>query len=88
MLISFGGITKITGYGALAFAPREIGEKRVKGRRVHSAPEQIIGGREDDGHEGADTQHTADDTRNAGPPRREVAAAESRYSGAFLEDTA
>ena len=48
MLISFGGITKITGYGALAFAPREIGEKRVQGRRVHSAPEQIIGGREDD----------------------------------------
>ncbi len=46
MLISFGGVTKITGYGALAFAPREIGGQRVKGRRVHSAPEQIIGGRE------------------------------------------
>lgn len=46
VLISFGGITKITGYGALAFAPREIGGQRVKGRRVHSAPEQIIGGRE------------------------------------------
>lgn len=46
MLISFQGVTKITGYGALAFAPREIGGQRVKGRRVHSAPEQIIGGRE------------------------------------------
>lgn len=45
-LISFQGITKVTGYGALAFAPREIGGQRVKGRRVHSAPEQIIGGRE------------------------------------------
>ncbi len=46
MLISFSGVTKITGYGALAFAPRDIGGQRVKGRRVHSAPEQIIGGRE------------------------------------------
>ena len=46
MLVSFNGVTKITGYGALAFAPREIGGQRVKGRRVHSAPEQIIGGRE------------------------------------------
>lgn len=45
-LISFQGVTKVTGYGALAFAPREIGGQRVKGRRVHSAPEQIIGGRE------------------------------------------
>lgn len=46
ILISFNGVTKITGYGALAFAPREIGGQRVKGRRVHSAPEQIIGGRD------------------------------------------
>lgn len=46
LLISFAGVTKVTGYGALAFAPREIGGQRVKGRRVHSSPEQIIGGRD------------------------------------------
>ncbi|MEW5740413.1 MAG: protein kinase [Myxococcota bacterium] len=46
ILISFNGVTKVTGYGALAFAPRELGGQRVKGRRVHSAPEQVIGGRE------------------------------------------
>jgi len=46
ILLSFAGVTKVTGYGALAFAPREIGGQRVKGRRVHSSPEQIIGGRE------------------------------------------
>ncbi|GMU62643.1 MAG: hypothetical protein AMXMBFR34_44060 [Myxococcaceae bacterium] len=46
ILISFNGVTKVTGYGALAFAPRELGGQRVKGRRVHSAPEQVIGGRD------------------------------------------
>lgn len=46
ILISFAGVTKVTGYGALAFAPKEIGGQRVKGRRVHSSPEQIIGGRD------------------------------------------
>ncbi len=46
ILLSFSGAVKVTGYGALAFAPREIGGQRVKGRRVHTAPEQIIGGRE------------------------------------------
>jgi len=46
LLISFSGVTKVTGYGALAFAPRELGGQRVKGRRVHSAPEQVIGGRD------------------------------------------
>lgn len=46
LLISFSGSTKVTGYGALAFAPRELGGQRVKGRRVHSAPEQVIGGRD------------------------------------------
>jgi serine/threonine-protein kinase len=46
ILVSFGGITKVTGYGGLAFAPSDPGDQTVKGRRVHSAPEQIIGGRE------------------------------------------
>ncbi len=46
LLVSFNGVVKVTGYGALAFAPREMGGQRVKGRRVHTAPEQIIGGRE------------------------------------------
>lgn len=46
VLLSFAGATKVTGYGALAFAPKEIGGQRVKGRRVHSSPEQIIGGRD------------------------------------------
>ncbi len=45
ILISFAGVTKVTGYGALAFAPKEIGGQRVRGRRVHSSPEQIISGR-------------------------------------------
>ncbi len=46
LMISFGGVTKVTGYGALAFAPREMGGQKVGGRRAYSAPEQIIGGRE------------------------------------------
>lgn len=46
MLLSFDGHVMVTGYGALAFAPREHGGQRVKGRRVHTAPEQIIGGRD------------------------------------------
>jgi serine/threonine-protein kinase len=45
VLVSFSGVTKVTGYGALAFAPREVGGQRVKGRRIHTAPEQIVGGR-------------------------------------------
>jgi hypothetical protein len=45
VLISFTGVTKVTGYGALVFAPREAGGRRVKGRRIHCAPEQLIGGR-------------------------------------------
>lgn len=46
LLISFNGTTKVTGYGALAFAPRDMGGHKVGGRRAYSAPEQIIGGRE------------------------------------------
>ncbi|MCA2979453.1 MAG: protein kinase [Myxococcaceae bacterium] len=45
VLLSFSGVTKVTGYGALAFAPRPVDGQRVKGRQVHSSPEQIIGGR-------------------------------------------
>jgi serine/threonine-protein kinase len=45
LLVGYNGTTKVTGYGALAFAPREVGGQRVQGRQVHSAPEQIIGGR-------------------------------------------
>lgn len=45
LLVSYSGVTKVTGYGALSVAPREIGGRRVIGRRKHSAPEQILGGR-------------------------------------------
>ncbi|WAM23438.1 protein kinase domain-containing protein [Myxococcus sp. NMCA1] len=46
LMISFGGLTKVTGYGALGVAPRERGGKRVKNRRLYSAPEQLLGGRD------------------------------------------
>ncbi|MGC4121726.1 MAG: protein kinase [Myxococcales bacterium] len=46
MLTSYNGRTKVSGYGALNVAPKEMGGKRVMGRRLHCAPEQIIGGRE------------------------------------------
>ncbi|OFX23696.1 MAG: hypothetical protein A2V77_22515 [Anaeromyxobacter sp. RBG_16_69_14] len=45
LLVSYAGVTKVSGYGALTVAPKETGGKRVKGRRRHSAPEQILGGR-------------------------------------------
>ncbi|GHG84436.1 PEGA domain-containing protein [Comamonas sp. JC664] len=46
LMLSFTGLTKVTGYGALGVAPRERGGKRVKNRRMYSAPEQLLGGRE------------------------------------------
>lgn len=46
LLVSFAGACKVSGYGALGFAPRELGGKRVVGRRQHCAPEQVLGGRE------------------------------------------
>jgi len=46
VMVSFNGTCKVSGYGALGVAPKESGGKRVKGRRVHCAPEQILGGRE------------------------------------------
>ncbi|GEN09097.1 serine/threonine protein kinase [Myxococcus fulvus] len=46
LMVSFSGLTKVTGYGALSVAPRERDGKRVKNRRAYSAPEQLLGGRE------------------------------------------
>lgn len=46
ILVSFKGYAKVSGYGALTVAPRELGGNRVMGRRAHCAPEQILGGRE------------------------------------------
>lgn len=46
ILVSFSGIAKVSGYGALCVAPKELYGKRVKGRRAHCAPEQVLGGRE------------------------------------------
>jgi serine/threonine protein kinase len=46
VMVSFNGLCTVTGYGALSVAPRETGGKRALGRRSHSAPEQIVGGRE------------------------------------------
>lgn len=46
LMVSFGGMTKVTGYGALGVAPRESHGRRVPNRRRYSAPEQLLGGRE------------------------------------------
>src|SRR5215472_127481 len=46
LLISFSGVCKVAGYGALGVAPREPGGRRMPGRRWHCAPEQVVGGRE------------------------------------------
>jgi serine/threonine-protein kinase len=45
LLVGFNGVTKVTGYGALAFAPREMAGRRAQVRQVYLAPEQIISGR-------------------------------------------
>jgi serine/threonine-protein kinase len=45
LLVTYGGVTKVSGYGGLAAAPREVGGRRVPGRRHHCAPEQVLGGR-------------------------------------------
>ena len=45
LLVSYSGVTKVSGYGALTVAPKELGGRRVIGRRRHCAPEQILGGR-------------------------------------------
>lgn len=46
LMLTFTGSIKVTGYGALCFAPKEAAEARALGRRQHIAPEQVIGGRE------------------------------------------
>lgn len=46
LIISYQGMCKVTGYGALGVAPRERGGRRVRNRRKYSAPEQLLGGRE------------------------------------------
>jgi serine/threonine-protein kinase len=46
LMVSFSGVCKVTGYGALSVAPKEQGGKRVHGRRAYCAPEQILGGRD------------------------------------------
>jgi serine/threonine-protein kinase len=46
VLVSFSGLCKMSGYGALSVAPKEMNGQRIKGRRAHIAPEQVTGGRE------------------------------------------
>ncbi|WP_224242859.1 protein kinase domain-containing protein [Hyalangium gracile] len=46
LIISYTGVCKVTGYGALGVAPRERGGRRVRNRRKYSAPEQLLGGRD------------------------------------------
>ncbi|ATB39795.1 hypothetical protein CYFUS_005243 [Cystobacter fuscus] len=46
LMISAKGQVKVTGYGALGVAPREKDGRRVRNRRLYSAPEQLLGGRE------------------------------------------
>ncbi len=45
VMLTFNGTVKVTGYGALAVAPKELYGKRTPGRRLHSAPEQVLAGR-------------------------------------------
>jgi len=45
LLVSFEGVCKVTGYGAVLTAPKELGGQRIPGRRLHAAPEQVVGGR-------------------------------------------
>jgi len=42
LMVTFSGATRVGGYGALVLAPREQEGRR----RVHAAPEQVLGGRE------------------------------------------
>lgn len=42
VMVGFNGVTKVSGYGALVLAPKEFEGQR----RLHVAPEQVIGGRD------------------------------------------
>jgi len=46
LLISYGGLTKVSGYGATLLAERRIAALKESGRIQHFAPEQALGGRE------------------------------------------
>ncbi|HYO72352.1 MAG TPA: protein kinase [Archangium sp.] len=46
VMVSFNGVCKVSGYGALGVAPRERHGRRVRNRRLYIAPEQLMGGRE------------------------------------------
>ncbi len=46
VMVSFNGVCKVSGYGALGVAPREFNGRRVRNRRLYIAPEQLMGGRE------------------------------------------
>ncbi|XXF75673.1 protein kinase [Myxococcaceae bacterium GXIMD 01537] len=46
LLVSFQGLCKVTGYGALSVAPKEPDGRRVPNRRKYTAPEQLLGGRD------------------------------------------
>ncbi len=45
LIVSFSGVSKVSGYGALGVAPRDLTGQLERRRKLHSAPEQIIGGR-------------------------------------------
>src|SRR5262249_3025401 len=45
LMITYGGICKVAGYGALSVAPKESDGNRVQRRRLYCSPEQIVGGR-------------------------------------------
>ncbi|QRO02214.1 protein kinase [Archangium violaceum] len=45
VMVSFSGVCKVSGYGALSVAPQERNILRKRNQRLYSAPEQLMGGR-------------------------------------------
>jgi len=43
LMLSFSGLVRVSGYGAQVFAPKKPLAPRLRGRRKHLAPEQIVG---------------------------------------------